>query len=63
VSKRIQNAIRTQIESAQLKRGDSVASERKLAKRRKVSLMTAPHALAGLEREGVVEQRARLSPT
>jgi GntR family transcriptional regulator len=55
--KRIQNAIRTKIDSAQLKPGDSVASERELAKVHKVSLMTARHALAGLEREGVVERR------
>jgi GntR family transcriptional regulator len=46
---RIQHAIR--------KRIDAVASERELAKTHKVSLMTARHALAGLEREGVVERR------
>ncbi|MFZ0416587.1 MAG: GntR family transcriptional regulator [Candidatus Sulfotelmatobacter sp.] len=55
--KRIQNAIRKKIEAAQLKPGDAVASERDLAKSNKVSLMTARHALAGLEREGLVERR------
>jgi len=57
VYKRIQNAIRKRIDSAELKPGDSVASERELAKTHKVSLMTARHALAGLENEGVVERR------
>jgi GntR family transcriptional regulator len=57
VYKRIQNTIRKRIESAELKTGDSVASERELAKIHKVSLMTARHALAGLEREGLVERR------
>jgi GntR family transcriptional regulator len=55
--KRIQNVIRKQIESAQLKPGDLVASERELARMHEVSLMTARHALAGLEHEGVVERR------
>lgn len=54
---RIQNAIRKRIAAAELNPGDSVASERELAKTHKVSLMTARHALAGLEREGVVERR------
>jgi len=57
VYKRIQNAIRKRIEAAELNPGDLVASERELAKTHKVSLMTARHALAGLEREGVVERR------
>lgn len=57
VYKRIQNAIRKRIDSAELRPGDSVASERELAKTHKVSLMTARHALAGLENEGVVERR------
>ncbi len=55
--KRIQNVIRKQIESAQLKPGDLVASERELARTHDVSLMTARHALAGLEHEGLVERR------
>lgn len=54
---RIQNALRQRIEGGNLKAGDMVASERELARIHKVSLMTARHALAGLEREGVVERR------
>lgn len=54
---RIQNAIRQRIEGGQLNPGDVVASERELARIHKVSLMTARHALAGLEREGIVERR------
>src|SRR5579871_723298 len=57
VYKRIQNAIRTRIESLELQPGDSVPSERELARIHKVSLMTARHALAELEREGMVERR------
>jgi GntR family transcriptional regulator len=55
--KRIQSQIRDRIASARLKPGDAVASERELAKTHKVSLMTARHALAGLEQEGIVERR------
>src|SRR6478735_9997792 len=54
---RIQTAIRGRITSGELKPGDSVASERELARLHSVSLMTARHALAGLEQEGVVERR------
>ena len=54
---RIQSAIRTQIEAGELKPGDAVASERELARMHSVSLMTARHALAGLEHEGMVERR------
>src|SRR5438270_1637744 len=54
---RIQNALRQRVESGHLKAGDMVASERELARVHKVSLMTARHALAGLEREGIVERR------
>src|SRR3954468_3694621 len=54
---RIQTAIRHRITSGELKPGDSVASERELARLHSVSLMTARHALAGLEQEGVVERR------
>jgi GntR family transcriptional regulator len=57
VYKKIQNAIRKRIEALELMPGDAVASERELAKTHKVSLMTARHALAGLERDGVVERR------
>src|SRR5438874_11457841 len=54
---RIQTAIRHRITNGELKPGDSVASERELARLHSVSLMTARHALAGLEQEGVVERR------
>jgi GntR family transcriptional regulator len=54
---RIQLAIRRRIEAGHLRVGDVVASERDLAKLHQVSLMTARHALAYLEREGVVERR------
>jgi DNA-binding GntR family transcriptional regulator len=57
VYKEIQNAIRRRIQELQLKPGDPIASERELARKHGVSLMTARHALAGLEREGVVERR------
>ena len=54
---RIQGAIRRAIESGGLLPGDAVPSERKLAHIHEVSLMTARHALATLEQEGVVERR------
>jgi GntR family transcriptional regulator len=57
VYRRIQNAIRKRIESSELNSGDPVPSERELARIHDVSLMTARHALAGLEREGLVERR------
>jgi GntR family transcriptional regulator len=53
----IQHAIRQLIETKQLKPGDAVSSERDLARIHGVSLMTARHALVGLEREGIVERR------
>jgi GntR family transcriptional regulator len=40
-----------------LRTGDAVPSERDLARIHQVSLMTARHALASLEREGFVERR------
>src|SRR5215467_14394934 len=55
--KRIQGTIVKLLESGQLKPGDVVDSERELAKIHGVSLMTARHALAGLEREGMVVRR------
>ena len=55
--KRIQGGILKRIEAGQLKSGDAVDSERELAKIHRVSLMTARHALADLEREGMVERR------
>ena len=58
--KKIQNSIRKRIDAAELKPGDAVASERELAKTHKVSLMTARHALAGLEREGIVRAHRRV---
>src|SRR6201984_2458838 len=53
----IQATIQRVIEPGELKPGDVVASERELARLHDVSLMTARHALASLEREGVVERR------
>ena len=54
---RIQSTIRERIENGQLKPGETVDSERDLAKIHSVSLMTARHALAELQREGLVERR------
>src|ERR1700732_1849359 len=54
---RIQSVIRKRIDAGHLRPGDGVASERDLAKMHLVSLMTARHALASLEREGIVERR------
>jgi GntR family transcriptional regulator len=54
---RIQGAVRRVIASGGLRPGDAVPSERELARIHEVSLMTARHALATLEREGVVERR------
>jgi GntR family transcriptional regulator len=55
--RRIQNAVLKRIESGELKAGDAIDSERWLAKIHQVSLMTARHALASLERDGIVERR------
>jgi len=55
--KRIQEEIRTGIEAGELRAGNLVPSERDLARIHDVSLMTARHALASLEREGIVERR------
>jgi GntR family transcriptional regulator len=55
--RRIQAAILKRIDGGHLKPGDPVGSERELAKVHKVSLMTARHALASLEKEGVVQRR------
>src|SRR5580698_2623479 len=54
---RIQGTLRKRIEAGDLRTGDAVPSERDLAKIHSVSLMTARHALASLETEGVVERR------
>ena len=53
----IQSSIRERIEAGSLRPGEAVASERELARMHGVSLMTARHALATLEREGMVERR------
>src|SRR5258707_15152366 len=53
---RIQGVIRKRIDAGHLRPGDAVAPERALAKIHQVSLMTARHALASLERGGVVER-------
>lgn len=55
--RRIQKVILERIESGQLRPGDAVGSERELARVHEVSLMTARHALVGLERDGRVERR------
>lgn len=55
--KQIQNSILKRLEAGQLKTGDLVESERELARIHGVSLMTARHALAALEREGKVLRR------
>jgi GntR family transcriptional regulator len=55
--RRIQGSLRRRIESGDLRTGDAVPSERDLARIHQVSLMTARHALASLEREGFVERR------
>ena len=55
--RRIHGAIRERIENGHLRPGDTVDSERELAKLHRVSLMTARHALAELAREGFVERR------
>ncbi len=55
--KRIQDSIRERIDSAELKPGDVVDSEKELARIHGVSPMTARHALAGLAHEGIVDRR------
>lgn len=55
--RRVQAAVRRRIESGDLRPGDTVDSERNLAKLHQVSLMTARHALIELHREGLVERR------
>jgi GntR family transcriptional regulator len=54
---RIQGALLKRIAAGHLKPGDAVDSERELAKIHRVSLMTARHALAVLERDGIVHRR------
>lgn len=55
--RRIQRAVQDRIEAGELQPGDAVPSERELARTHEVSLMTARHALAELEREGLVDRR------
>ena len=55
--RRIQYALRKRIEDGELQPGDPVPSERELARNHEVSLMTARHALAELEHEGLVDRR------
>lgn len=55
--RRIQHALRQRIEAGELQPGDAVPSERELARSHEVSLMTARHALAELEHEGLVDRR------
>jgi GntR family transcriptional regulator len=57
IYKKIQQTIVRKVERGYLKPGDVVDSERELARIHGVSLMTARHALAGLEREGLLERR------
>src|SRR5437868_10601700 len=58
---RIQSVIRKCIDSGQLQPGDAVPSERDLARTHHVSLMTARHALAFLEREVSDRKSTRLN--
>jgi GntR family transcriptional regulator len=55
--RRIQYALRKRIEAGELQPGDAVPSERELARNHEVSLMTARHALAELEHDGLVDRR------
>ena len=55
--RRIQYALQKRIEGGELQAGDAVPSERDLARTHEVSLMTARHALAELERDGLVDRR------
>jgi len=57
VYRQIQNTLQQRIEAGELQPGDAVPSERELARTFEVSLMTARHALAALEREGMVARR------
>lgn len=55
--RRIHGDIRARIESGALAPGDRIESERQLAGRYGVSLMTARHAMNVLEGDGLVERR------
>lgn len=51
------NDIRSRIDGGMLRPGDRIESERQLASRYSVSLMTARHALKELEADGLAERR------
>jgi len=55
--RRIRYALQKRIEAGELQPGDAVPSERELARNYEVSLMTARHALAEMERDGLVDRR------
>jgi GntR family transcriptional regulator len=55
--RRLHDLIHEQIKSGELKPGDTITSERDLARIHGVSPMTARHALEELELEGLVERR------
>jgi GntR family transcriptional regulator len=55
--RRLHDMIKERITTGELKPGDAVTSERDLARTHGVSPMTARHALAELELEGLVERR------
>jgi len=57
VYKRIQSSIQQSIEEGKFKPGDLIWSERELARKHGVSLMTARNALSALEQQGFVERR------
>lgn len=54
---KIQQSVQEHIRRKRLKPGDMLPSERELARKHEVSLMTARNALAVLERQGIVERR------
>ena len=55
--RQIQDSLRKRIEAGEFQVGDLVPPERELSRLHKVSLMTARHAVASLEQEGLVERR------
>lgn len=58
--RRIMNDVLAQVRGGKLHSGDPVPSERELARRFSVSIMTARHALKELEVQGVVVRRDRV---
>lgn len=55
--RRIQHVLRKRIDAGELLPGDAVPSEREIARTFEVSLMTARHALAEMEHQGLVDRR------